>query len=173
MLATRGFNNVRCAYTLLQSGYYTQALTLVRSAMEDDLVALDCEKFDATVGALLDGQGELGKGKFTYAVMAKRQGEESYKAWNYNYGSLSEYAAHARRKSLRILVDPDTQAIQLGGMYHSVLFIGTCDVLLRAASSMAGALARVLGANAEPWQRDTYPKLKAANDWRETVGRVS
>ncbi len=38
LLATRGFNSLHCAYELLQLGYYTQAMTLVRSTMEDNLL---------------------------------------------------------------------------------------------------------------------------------------
>jgi len=98
LLATRAFNSVRwCAYDLLQMGYYTQALTLIRSAMEDYLTALDCEKCEATVEAILDGKTELGRGKLTYTEMAKRQSEKFQKAWKHNYGGLSEYAAHAQR----------------------------------------------------------------------------
>ena len=169
LLATRSFSSVRCSYTLLQQGYYTQALTLIRSAMEDNLTALDCEKFEATVAALLNGQGELGKGKLTYTEMAKRQGSGFYQAWSSNYGVVSEYAAHARRNSLKILVDPTTGDLQLGGRYNKDLFVGACDALLAAASGTADLVARVLGEDAVPWQKETYPKLKAANEWREKI----
>lgn len=169
LLVTRSFNSVRCAYDLLRMGYYTQALTLIRSAMEDDLTALDCEKLGATVEAILDGKGAMGKGKLTYTEMAKRQSEKFQTAWKHNYGGLSEYAAHARRKSLRVLVDPETHELRLGGRYDRDLFIGTFDALLSALIRSADLIARVLGQKAPPWQKETYPMLKAAKEWRGMI----
>ena len=169
LLATRGFNALHCANELLQQGYYTQALTLVRSAMEDNLTALDCEKCKEALAALLEGTGKLGKGRLTYAEMAKRQGEGFRRAWTHDYGALSEYAAHARKNSLKTLVDPDTHTLRLGGLYDCALFIVTCGALLGAAIGTADVLAKVLGTNTLPWQQECWPKLKAAADWRERV----
>ena len=84
---------------MLKHGYYSQTLTLVRSASEDVLTALDCEKDAATLEAILEDTAErLGKGKLTYTEMAKRQGDKFYKAWEYNYGVLSEYAAQCKEE---------------------------------------------------------------------------
>ena len=63
----RIFNSLRCAYSLLQKGYYNQAIMLVRSAEEDYLTCRDCEKNEKTIKALLDGKGQLGKGEFTFS----------------------------------------------------------------------------------------------------------
>ena len=40
----RSFNSVRCSYELVQLGYYTQAISLLRSALEDLLVCQRCKK---------------------------------------------------------------------------------------------------------------------------------
>ncbi len=169
LLATRSFNSVRCAHELMQPGYYSQALTLIRSAMEDNLTALDCAECEATLRALLVGEGRLGQGKLTYTEMAKRQGAGVHKAWKNNYGGLSEYAAHARRKSLMVLVDPATHNLRLGSYYDRVLFIATCDSLLLAAIGTADIISKVLSGDAEPWQRECLPKLEAAIKWRQQI----
>jgi len=130
---------------------------------------VDSEKCKDTLDAILEGTGKLGKKQLTYAEMAKRQGDEFLKAWTHNYGAMSEYAAHARKNSLKTLVDPDTHDLRLGGLYDRVLFIGTFDALLGAAIGTAGVLAKVLGANALPWQRECLPMFKAAADWRKKV----
>jgi len=39
LLIVRGFNSLRCAYDLLQKGYYSQAVILIRSAEEDYLTS--------------------------------------------------------------------------------------------------------------------------------------
>lgn len=63
-LVTRSFNSMRCAYILLERGYYTQALSLLRSVDEDWLMAKDCGKNSPTLDALLNDKGQLGKGVY-------------------------------------------------------------------------------------------------------------
>jgi len=165
LLTTRSFNSLRSAYALLQQGYYDQAIMLIQAVNEDSLIATDLEKNPETIQALLYANGELGKGKLTYTEMAKRVSNEFYeKTWKYNYGSLSTIA-HARERALRILVDPDTKTLRLGGRYDRILFIGVCHALLRSAIIMLDFLAKVLGNNAESWQKETWPKMKVSGDW--------
>lgn len=52
-LAIRSFNSLRTARQTLERGYYQQAMTLVRMAMEDQLVAEDAETHTPTLDALL------------------------------------------------------------------------------------------------------------------------
>jgi len=169
LLTTRSFNSLRSAYVLLQQGYYDQAIMLIRPVEEDYLIATDAEKNLETLQALLYGEGQLGKGKLTYTEMAKRVSKEFYEnTWKYNYGSLSTIA-HARKRALRILVDPDTQTLRVGSHYDRTLFIGVCHAALRSAILMLDFLAKVLGDNAEPWQKETYPRMKAAGDWNDRL----
>ncbi|MCH8061749.1 MAG: hypothetical protein IH861_04520 [Chloroflexi bacterium] len=173
LLATRSFNSLRCASELLKQGYYIQSLTLVRSASEDNLVALDCENNPATLEALLGNVGRLGKGKLTYTEMAKRQGDDFYNAWKYNYGVLSEYAAHSRENSLKVLIDPETHNLVLASRYDRELFVGVCDALLAAAIGTSDIIAKVLGHEAQRWQSETLPKIKAAHDWRKKIKDIA
>ena len=57
-LAVRSFNSLHTARQLLERGYYQQASTLVRMAMEDQLVAEDAETHPPTLDALLDAKPE-------------------------------------------------------------------------------------------------------------------
>ena len=43
LLVVRGFKSLRCAYDLLQKGYYSQAVILIRAAEEDYLTCRHCE----------------------------------------------------------------------------------------------------------------------------------
>ena len=169
LLTTRSFNSLRSAYALLQQGYYDQAIMLIRSAEEDWLTATDCEKNPETLKEVFQRDSQLGKGQFTYTEMARRVSQEFYeKTWKYNYGSLSTIA-HARERALRILVHPDTKNLRLGSSYDRTLFIGVCHALLRSAIIMLDFLAKVLGTEALPWQKETYPKMEAASKWCKTV----
>ena len=125
LLATRSTNSLRCALMLLESGYYSQSLTLVRSAMEDNLTALDCEGHEPTLKALLEGEGDLGKGDLTFTRMAQRVSDKFAEDWKYNYGKLSEYAAHARHISVTHLVDSE-KALRLAGVLRQRCVSGNC-----------------------------------------------
>lgn len=69
-LAIRSFNSLRTARQTLERGYYQQAMTLVRMAMEDQLVAEDAEAYTPTLDALLDGNGKIGRGVLALTKMA-------------------------------------------------------------------------------------------------------
>ena len=122
-LSTRSINSLRIALQSLERGYYQQAMTLVRMVYEDQLVAKDIENHPPTLKALLEGEGRIGKGQFTFAEMAKRISPEAKAKWDDDYGKLSEYAAHTRLASIRGLntIGPDGQEVlQLGSQYDKV-----------------------------------------------------
>ena len=171
LLATRSFNSLRSAWLLLAGGYYSQALLLVRSAMEDNLTALDCEGHPETLASLLDAKGELGRGQLRFTAMADRVSATFSAEWRYNYGKLSDYAAHARHNSVRYLIDPDTQVLRLGAYYDRDLVDGTVDALLYAGIGTADLVAKILGDRAEPWQIECFDALLKAKNWRDATKR--
>ena len=99
-LAVRSFNSLHTARQLLERGYNQQASTLVRMAMEDQLVVEDAETHPPTLDALLDNKGSISSGDLAYEKMAERSSLEAKKAWKDKYGDLSARAAHPRRLSL-------------------------------------------------------------------------
>ena len=109
LLITRSFNSLLIARETLGGGYYQQALTLVRMAMEDKLISHDIEKHPPTLIALLDGEGDLGKGNLGFGKMAERRSAKAKEVWDLHYGQLSERSAHPRAESMEGLttIDPD------------------------------------------------------------------
>ncbi len=87
-LVVRGFNSYRCAHDLLQKGYYSQAIMLIRSAEEDYLTCRHCETNEGTIDTLLDGEGRFDR----FQEMANDISTEFGKNWRVNYGQLSEIA---------------------------------------------------------------------------------
>lgn len=169
LLTTRSFNSLRCAFDLLQKGYYSQAMMLIRAADEDYLICRDCENNQKTLDALLKGSGQLRKEDLRYSEMAKRISDEFYdEVWKDSYGQESEIA-HASHMALRILVDPDTNTLMLGGHHNNTLFVATCHNLLRVAVGMTEFMVRLLGNNANEWQRETYPTFQAACAYVERI----
>ena len=164
LLITRAFNSMRCAYDLLQRGYYSQTLTLVRSVNEDWLTCMDCLINRPTLEALLQGRKMP-----AYGDMAKRLEEpESKKWWDHIYGEQSQLA-HARRRALTVLVDPDTHTLRLGGHYDKDLFVASCYSLIPAAARMTEFLGRVLGSRAQPWANESLPIVREAQAWMKRV----
>ena len=121
-LAIRSFNSLRTARQTLALGYYQQAMTLVRMAMEDQRVAEDAETHDLTLDAL-DGNGKIGRGDLALTKMAARISPKAKEVWDSDYGYLSEYAAHPRGKSLRGLLSTGLDGqitLQVGSNYDVV-----------------------------------------------------
>ncbi len=162
LLAARGFNSMRCAQTLLQTGYYAQALALLRSAGEDWLVAKDCENHRPTLDALLHERGRLGRKDLTLAKMAERVGIGP--VWISDYGSLSEFA-HPRPLSLRASVEPNTNKLRLGPSYDEVLCLYCCEALLRGALLMMELVVRLLGSKGAEWDKLYGPVVCEAGAW--------
>ena len=133
-LAIRSFNSLRTARQTLALGYYQQAMTLVRMAMEDQRVAEDAETHTPTLDALLDGNGKIGRGDLALTEMAWRISPKAKEVWDSDYGYVSEYAAHPRGKSLRGLIstDPEGQInLQAGSNYDKVEVNAVLYYLLR------------------------------------------
>lgn len=168
LLVVRGFISLRCAYDLLQKGYYSQAVILIRAAEEDYLTCRYCEVDGSAVDALLSGKGKLGTGKFTFTNMAKAISEDFYKNWQVNYGQLSEIA-HPRQLGMAMIVDWKANKFNLGADYNENHFVATCHALLRSAVGMTEFLINLLGKNALQWQKETYPVFQAACAYVERI----
>lgn len=168
LLVVRAFNSLRCAYDLLQKGYYIQAATLIRSAEEDYLTCRDCEVNKKTIDALLDGKGELGKGELTFSEMAKRISPEFLEHWKYNYGQLSEIA-HPRQLAMGMIANWKESKVNLGAYYNENHFIATCHALLKSAVGMVEFLIKLLGESALQWQQESLPAFKEACKYVEKI----
>ena len=104
-LTVRSIKSLRMAKVALVTGYYQQAITLIRMAAEDNLVARDAEICSATLDALLldvplkeDDNVDIQIDRF--GAMAKRQSIEFKKWWDWYYGRLSIFGAHPRNASM-------------------------------------------------------------------------
>ena len=158
-LAVRSFNSLHIARQILERGYYQQASTLVRMAMEDQLVAEDAETHPPTLDALLDDEGSLSSGDLTYGKMAERISPEAKKAWDEKYGYLSESAAHPRPQSLLALTTV-RRTVRPGGHYDErkvkITFLCLLDPLVQVLRIVG-----LLTANVEsPWVEGARPALR-------------
>ena len=158
-LAVRSFNSLHTARQLLERGYYQQASTLVRMAMEDQLVAEDAETHPPTLDALLDAKGSISSGDLSYGKMAERISPEAKKAWDEKYGDLSARAAHPRRLSLLMLTTV-RRTVHPGAHYDEV----QVKVIILYLLEQLGQVLRTVGlltANVgSPWVEGARPALR-------------
>ena len=137
-LVTKSFNSMRWAFHLLQHGYYTQALTLIRTVWEDWLVCEDCVNRPDTVIATLGKGGRVP----SFKKMADRMEEPLRSDWigesqgdEGTYGVLSTFA-HPRARAIHVIRNPESGVIRLGPNYDERLFLYTSHVLINAGIRM-------------------------------------
>ncbi len=164
LLVVRSFKSLRCAYDLLQKGYYSQALMLIRSAEEDYLICKHCEINLGTINALLAGKGKLKRFQDMANDISTGFGEN----WRINYGQLSEIA-HPRKSAMGMGANWEANRLNLGLDYNENHFVVTCQALLWSAARVTEFVIKLLGDGAEQWQRDSYLPLREANDYVERV----
>ena len=153
-LTTRSFNSLRTSVQVLERGYYQQAMAMVRMAKEDQVVALDSESNPATLSALLDGGGKLGRGDLALGKMAERVSAKSKEAWDDDYGMLSHYGAHPRRGSLEELVEvgPDGQVVLRPGSHYDEVWVNVVlYYMLRELVQVFATVAKITAAAGIDW----------------------
>ena len=156
ILAVRSFNSLHTARQVLEQGYYQQASTLVRMAMEDQLVSEDAERHPPTLDALLDGKGSINSGDLTFGKMAERISPEARETWDLNYGNLSERAAHPRRKSLMALVTA-RGTLPPGGNYDEVGVNAVLFYLLDQLQMVLRTVGVLTESAGSPWLEGAAP----------------
>ena len=155
---------MRCANDLLQKGYYSQAVILIRAVEEDYLTSRHCEIDKGTIDALLDGKGKFKR----FASMAKDISTKFYEHWQINYGQLSEIA-HPRQLAMGLVANWKESKLNLGAEYDEIHFVATCHALLRSAVGMTEFLINLLGNSAEQWRVQSYPAFKDACAYVEKI----
>jgi hypothetical protein len=159
----QAFNSLKTALDTLQRGYYQQSLGLTRMALESWIVGRDASSRLETAEALLYGKGRLD----SFAVMAERVLGDR-RAWEANYGPLSEMGAHPRHASLA-MVSTDTpegeRLLVLGGFYNERLAAFALDRVLMGLMTMMGEVTFM-----EPMWGVDYKSV--FDEVAETVGEI-
>ena len=165
-LVTRSFNSIRAAIQSLERGYYQQAMTLVRMVQEDQAVVLDAEQNPDILAALLDGEVTFRERNLSFRKMAERVSPKAKEVWDSDYGTLSEYGAHPRQASMRMLVTegPDgAMVLRPGGYYDKVWVNVVLYYVLRELSLVFETVAKVTVSVGIDWVTGAIPVLDRIN----------
>jgi len=164
LLLTQSFRSMRCALLTMYIGYYGEAMSLLRIAVEDWLAAEDCQKTPRTIEALLHNkQLQLNWGNIAQSVNARKIVYEG------DYKHLSRFT-HVSKLSLAVLRDPDINDLRIRPAYDEVLFLSCCEMLIRNAIRMAPFMLSFLSKQADPnlagsWSKAVELRIQQAGDW--------
>ena len=128
--------------------------------MEDQLIANDAENHAPTLNALLDGDGKIGSGELSLAMMAGRISPKAKEAWERDYGHASKYAAHPRQLSLHSLtsIGPNDQTtLQLGSHYDELEVTNVLYYLLDQLVQVWATTAKLMREIRRDWDHDARP----------------
>ena len=142
------------ATSVLERGYYQQALGLVRMAMEDMLVVEDIEINPATLQALLFDEGKLGTGELRYSEMAHRISPKAGNTWENDYGDVSKYGAHPRMKALESSVvwdKSETPRLSLPSFYNKGWVAACIGMAAKQAINLVGTVVKLLQGTESKW----------------------
>ena len=157
-LTVKSFNSLRVAMKVLENGYTQQALTLIRTVMEDQLVAKDIKTHPPTLDAIFEDAGKMGKREFTFQSMAERLPPEAKEVWDKKYGFASSFAAHPRPMSMNKLVGFEQglkMAPKPGPRYDRSMVIPTLVLAMVELLEVKNTVAELTsGSN---WEYDAQP----------------
>ena len=169
LLTNRAFNSLRWSFHLLQIGYYSRSMMLIRAAFEDWLVCEDSKTHSETIDALLDRVGRVP----TVNDMVARLEEPLLKEWrgvatdDGIYGLLSTFT-HPRHRAVAVLVDPETHNLRLGPSWDEDLFIVAANYLLLALRRMMEFITLLVPQDTG-WLADLKPLMDRAHQCHETL----
>jgi len=160
LLVTRSFGSMRCAMQLMQTGYYGQATSLLRTVTEDWFICHDCTNNQKTIQAILYNKYEIPNRRegLTFYQMAERTGKLHVYKDEYHHESK---VTHPTALSLGMLRDPETGEIRAAPAYNEILFLYCCELMLRNAIGMTDFMERFLSKLSK----------EQVNSWRETAGQ--
>ena len=162
LMVTRCFHSLKCSMDLMLKGYYSQAMSLLRTGTEDWFICQNAQTNDAVRDCLLRGDGR----KPSYETSAKNASVSKVYDGDYRYQSKF---THSSKLSLRVLQDPNTNAMRIAPTYDEILFLLCAESFMRVALLMAEYMGRFLfyldKAKAKSWDTQNSQKVKDAGNW--------
>ena len=142
-LVTRSFYSMRCTIQLIMRGYYSQALSLLRTVTEDWLICQDCIGNPKTIEAILHDKYRIPDKNhgLTFYKMAERTG--NLLTYNNDYNHQSRFT-HCSALSLGVLRDLETNELRAAPSYNAILFLDCCEQFFRNALRMSEVIGNLL-----------------------------
>jgi len=161
-IVTRCFHSIRCSINLMLKGYYSQAMSLLRTGTEDWFICGTCQSNEKVRNCLLRDKGKMPK----YFELAKEM--EAMDVYKGEYSYQSKFI-HSSSLSLRVLYNINTKSINIAPIYDEYLFFLCAESLVRVFLRMAEYMGRILiyldMNKAKSWDKENSQRLKDAVSW--------
>jgi hypothetical protein len=166
LLVTRCFHSIRCSINLMVKGYYSQAMSLLRTGTEDWFICGTCEDNEEVRNYLLREEGS----RPIYSDLAKQM--DAMNVYEKDYIYQCKFT-HSSRLSLRVLCNPNTKSMNIAPIYSENLFLLCAESLLRVFLKMAVYMGRFLiyldKSKAKSWDKENSQRIKDAVSWLEKL----
>jgi len=164
LILTRCFHSIRCSINLMLKGYYSQAMSLLRTGTEDWFICGTCQNNEKVRDCLLRDKGKMPR----YSDLAKEMQAMKVYKWDYNYQSKF---THSSRLSLRVLYNTNTKTINIAPIYDESLFLLCAESLVRVFIKMTEYMWHFLSYldinKAKSWNKENSQNIKDVNTWYE------
>lgn len=162
LLATRCLHSIRCSINLMLKGYYSQAMSLLRTGTEDWFICGTAQSCEEVRNFLLREKGRMPQ----YKTLATQIGATDVYEGDYKYQSKF---THSSRLSLRVLHDMNTNEMRIAPIYDKYLFLLCAESLVRVFFRMAEYVGRFLiyldKNKAKAWDKENSQIFKDASKW--------
>ena len=166
LLSTRCLHSLRCSIDLMLKGYYSQAMSIIRTITEDWFICGNAQGNDDVRNCLLNDKGRMPR----YIDLAEQMKAINIYEGDYRYQSKF---THSSKLSLRVLTNPKTNEMRIASVYDEMLFLLCAESLIRVFLLMAEYLGRVLfyidKDKAKSWDAQNGQNVKDASKWLEEI----
>ncbi len=168
------------AIRVLERGYYQQAASLIRIAMEEMLIAEDVEVCPKTLELLLHGDPNdkvrLGRDDLSYGAMSARISPEAAEAWKRTYDAVSVYATHPRSTGLQTLVTWDGENLphlSLDSDYDRQQLAACIELVANESMNLIKTVVQLLHDTGSDWKIRAYPCFTALEELIDETRGIS
>ena len=168
LLVSRSFQSMRCALQLMLSGYYGQAISILRTVTENIFICHDCIENTKTIEAILYDKYRIPDSNegLSFRQMAIRT--RNIKIYENDYAHQSR-VNHPTALSLGMLRDPQTNTVRVAPSYDKILFLDRCEIMVRNAlmtnEFMVRFLSKLFGDRITHWEKKANQTCKDAVEW--------
>jgi len=162
LLVTRCLHSVRCSIDLMLKGYYSQAMSLLRTGTESWFICKTAQDNQAVRDCLIRDEAQMPK----YSKLAWQAG--AMKLYRGDYAYQSKFT-HSSKLSLRVLQDPNTNEMRIAPVYDEMLFLLCAESLMRVSLIMLEYMWLFLSYidkdKAKSWDNQNSQSIKDASNW--------
>jgi len=162
LLVTRSLHSIRCSIDLILKGYYSQAMSLLRTGTEAWFICETAKDNQAVRDCLIRDKVRMPN----YSTLAWQAG--ATKLYRGDYAYQSKFT-HSSKLSLRVLQDPNTNEMRIAPTYDEMLFLLCAESLMRVSLLMIEYIGRFIfyidKDKAKSWDNQNSQNIKDVSNW--------